>query len=192
MLSLRRGSDLFMCYDAALCRELLGLPAAPGRHVEATTGVDKGRGKGSHFPASAIGHFDIPTTDDVSMGAVGKKKRKRPIRKRKKKGGDNGAFHDVIDDAFADSLAVPAGATALPGGGYIFRDSPSEPLKIRQPCGCNARGGPCRDRHASPPGICSPGIWPPDWRRDKNQTFAPRNFLVNIYHFYNCFTPNIK
>ena len=26
----------------------------------------------------------------------------------------------------------------------------------------------------------------------QNQTLAPRNFLVNIYHFYIVFTPNIK
>ena len=112
LLTLRRGHDLFMFFDAGICREALGLPAQAAR--------GKGKVVNKSSSGSKVVGLDIAPTDDVAMaddGSGSRKKRKRRRRKRKRKG--RGKAMDGINDAFADGLMVPAVASPLPGEGLI-------------------------------------------------------------------------
>ena len=82
ILTLKRGQDVFCFFSEALAQQVLGLDISSGGGSTGLGGgkgkVDRGKDKGRHFSASELEPFDISATDDVSMEAVGKKKKKRP------------------------------------------------------------------------------------------------------------------
>ena len=122
LLTLRRGHDLFMIFDAGLCREALGLPAQAAS--------EKGKSVSKISSGSRVVGLGISPTADVAMaddgsGSTKKRKRNRK-RKRKWKNKSNGLALGDINDAFADGLTVPTDASPLPGGGFISGGATTE------------------------------------------------------------------
>ena len=99
LLSLIRGGDTFLIWDAAFAREVLGLPARPRGTATAS--------------AAAVGALPDGAAIPGAAKASRKRKRKRKKKKTKVMDVDDGKEGEVIADWWADSVGASECAVAF-------------------------------------------------------------------------------